>query len=210
MFIPIINYLLTITEIFMSLIKNTALAACALLSVATVAMADEGFYFSPEVGYVLPTEGEVDDTTFVGARLGYDIDSNFALELESGWMETAYDISGGTQNVDIDSVPVLFNVRYNFDRCAEDDIGFYTFAGVGAVFNDLETNDLGADLDNTVALQAGAGMDVPVADNVSAFLDVRYLWNQPDISGNSAALTAAGADSDVDLSAVMFVAGVKL
>ena len=171
-------------------------------------------YFAPEVGYVLPTDSKVDDTVFVGGRLGYNFDENWAIEAESGWMRFEYEVDkvrGGHEDIDIDSVPIMGNVRYTGTRCEDDKFDWYVFGGVGANINNIQSNQLGVSLDNSVAWQAGLGADYFVTDRTTLFLDARYLWNNPNVSADNSRLDEAldRENVDVDLKSVMFTGGVK-
>lgn len=179
-----------------------------LLFVTMPALAeDTGFYFSPEVAYVLPTDGDVDDSLFVGARLGYDLNPNWALELESGWTEIGVDTDFGPENLDIEMIPVMANLRYNFDRCEWGN--FYLFGGAGASINHLE-DDLGTNLeiDDSVAWQLGVGAEMPLSDSIDGFVDVRYFYNEPDLK-NEGIVGDAVLPADANLESVWFNVGVQ-
>lgn len=165
-----------------------------------------GFYFAPEVAYVLPTDGDVDDSVFAGARLGYGLGSNLALELESGWTEVGID-TDRTESLDIEMIPVMANLRYNFDRS---DWGYvYTFGGVGASINHLE-DDLGGDIeiDDSVAWQVGLGAAIPLSDSMEGFIDIRYFYNEPDLN-NEGLIADALLPKDANLESVWFNLGVQ-
>lgn len=179
-----------------------------LVCVPAFAADKQGFYFAPEIGYALPTDGDVDDTVFLGARLGYDVNTTWAVELESGWLQYGYDVDDGPQNIDIDAVPILVNARYNIPGCEGDKAQWYLFGGIGAVINDLEDNSLDLELDDSFAWQAGVGVDYPLDNAMSVFLDARYFWNKPDLSSDAPLLEDTHFD-DVSLQSVMFVAGLK-
>jgi opacity protein-like surface antigen len=163
-------------------------------------------YFKPEVAYVLPVDGEVDDSVFVGAKVGYELDDNWAAELESGWMQPGWDATDRVRNLDVDVVPVLGNLRYG-QRCSDEEIGWYGYGGLGWAFNHLETNSLQARADGSFAWQLGAGVEIPVATNLDVFLDVRYLWNRANVDVPNG-VDRVSSD-DIVLSSVLFTAGVK-
>jgi hypothetical protein len=163
-------------------------------------------YFKPEVAYVLPVDGDVDDTVFVGAKVGYQWDDNWALEAESGWMEYGYDATKAVQNLDVTTIPVLGNLRYG-ERCSDDEMGWYGYAGAGWAFNDLEDNVLGTRADGSFAWQIGAGIEIPVATGLDLFFDLRYLWNRANVDIENGA-PRVSAD-DIVLSSVLFATGVK-
>lgn len=166
----------------------------------------DNLYIKPEIAYVLPADGDVDDTIFLGARVGYELDENWAAELESGWMELGWDASDTQKNLDITTIPVLANLRYG-QRCSDEEMGWYGYGGIGWAFNDLESNAAGMDTDGSFAWQVGAGIEYPVASGLDLFLDVRYLWNRANIDMPAGA--SASAPDDAVLSSVLFTTGVK-
>jgi outer membrane protein W len=195
-------------------ILRTALAATTMLSAAlfaTNANADShdltsNLYLKPEIAYVLPADGDVDDTVFLGARVGYEIDDNWAAELESGWMEFGWDANDNLKNLDMTTVPVLANLRYG-QRCSDDQMGWYGYTGLGWAYNHLESNSAEMRADGSFAWQIGAGVEYPVAAGLDVFLDVRYLWNRSNIDIPNGASRVA--PDDAVLSSVLFTTGVK-
>jgi opacity protein-like surface antigen len=166
----------------------------------------EELYVKPEVAYVLPADGDVDDTVFLGAKVGYQLDENFALEAESGWMKYGWDATDSVKNLDITTIPVLGNLRYG-QRCSDEEMGWYSYLGAGWAFNDLESNSLEMRADGSFAWQIGAGIEIPVTEGLDAFLDLRYLWNRSNIDIPNGA--ARVAPDDAVLSSVLFTGGVK-
>ncbi len=195
-------------------IIRAAVAATGLLGAALMsssAYADNhdlasNLYLKPEIAYVLPADGDVDDTVFLGARVGYQLDDNWATELESGWMEYGWDASDTQKNLDITTIPVLANLRYG-QRCSDQEMGWYTYSGLGWAFNDLDNNTAEMRADGSFAWQIGAGIEYPIAAGLDLFLDLRYLWNRSNIDiPNGATRTAP---DDAVLSSVLFTTGVK-
>jgi hypothetical protein len=195
-------------------ILRAAIAATGLLGAALCssnAFADnhevtDHLYLKPEVAYVLPVDGNVDDTIFLGARVGYQLDDNWATELESGWMEYGWDPTDKIKNLDLTTIPVLANLRYG-QRCSDAEMGWYGYGGLGWAFNDLESNSDQMRADGSFAWQIGAGVEYPVAAGVDLFLDVRYLWNRSNIDIPNG-VSRVGPD-DAVLSSVLFTTGVK-
>jgi hypothetical protein len=173
-----------------------------------IADTDQGIYFAPEIGYVLPTDGNVDDSVFLGARVGYEFDCHWALELESGWTRVGYDVShGGPQNVDVDVIPVLANVRFT-GQAGDSNWDWYVFGGMGAAFDSVDGGDA-VDVGDSFVWQTGFGADVPIAESTSAFLDVRYQWNQPNLYIDAPLDAQIDDPEHINLHAVMFTTGVK-
>ncbi|MFN4897056.1 MAG: outer membrane beta-barrel protein [Pseudomonadota bacterium] len=195
-------------------ILRAAVAATSLLGAAfcsSNAIAEhhemtDRLYIKPEIAYVLPADGDVDDTVFLGARVGYELDDNWAAELESGWMEYGWDASATQKNLDITTIPVLANLRYG-QRCSDAEMGWYGYGGIGWAFNDLEDNSEEMRADGSFAWQIGAGVEYPITTGLDVFLDIRYLWNRSNIDiPNGRVRTAA---DDAVLSSVLFTTGVK-
>ncbi len=195
-------------------ILRAAVAVTSLLGAAfcsSSAFADnheiaDHLYLKPEIAYVLPADGDVDDSIFLGARVGYTLDENWAAELESGWMELGWDANDTQKNLDITTIPVLANLRYG-QRCSDEEMGWYGYSGIGWAFNDLENNTAEMRADGSFAWQIGAGVEYPVAAGVDVFLDVRYLWNRANIDIPDGASRVA--PDDAVLSSVLFTTGVK-
>lgn len=162
----------------------------------------ESIYLKPGVGYTLPTESDVDSTVYLGARAGYEIDTNWAVELEGSWMRFGLDVPGAKE-LDVNSTPVLANIRYG-QKCDNDQIGWYGYAGVGWSSNHLDSNELDVKLQDAPVWQVGFGAEIPVDTNLDGFLDVRYQANTSD----TYAPTGVEVDN-VELNAVIFTAGVK-
>jgi hypothetical protein len=192
-------------------IVRAALVASSLLSavVATQSASAQDMnqvYFKPEVAYVLPVDGDVKSTVFVGAKVGYELDDNWAVEAESGWMQPSWNATDSVRGLDVTTIPVLGNLRYG-QRCSDEEMGWYGYGGLGWAFNDLEDNSLQARADGSFAWQIGGGVEIPVSQGLDAFLDLRYLWNRANVDvPNGVARVSA---DDIVLSSVLFTAGVK-
>lgn len=86
----------------------------------------------------------------------------------------------------------------------------YLYFGVGYNFNDLDMEDIAGntiDMDNTLALQGGAGWDAFVSQYFAINVEVAYKYNKGD------AELVQGATSvplgDVDLSTIVFTVGLR-
>jgi opacity protein-like surface antigen len=201
----------------MRFLGNSSFAAVASLLVATFGFhlssaqaqnaADEGIYFAPEVAYVLAVDGEIDDDTyFVGARFGFGLGDGLSLELESGWMEFAFDPTSNVTDVDITTIPALLNLRYSMPS-SDGGIGWYGYLGAGWAFNEIEDNNIDVEADDSFIWQVGVGAEYPISTNVAAFLDVRYLWNRSDLEAPQFVIERT--EDDVVLSSVMFTTGLR-
>lgn len=179
--------------------KNKILCGLALLcGMGATSLSADGLYIVPEIGYSLPTEKEIDDTYFLGLRLGSEISDNLAIEIESGYSEYKIDFTDRIQNVDMQHIPLLINLHYSFSGW--DKGGLFIFAGAGVGFNDLDNPiDSGNDADDTFSWQAGLGYEADLSDSTALVFDVRYYRNDPDLD----------FDSELALSAVLFNLGIK-
>ena len=176
------------------------------LTPANAESSDQGIYFSPEVAYVLPVDGEIDDTIFIGGRLGFGLGNGLSLEAESGWAEYGFDPTSSVTNVDITTIPVLANLRYG-NPATSGSPGWYGYGGAGWAFNEMEDNNFDTEVDDSFVWQLGGGMEFPVTTGVLAFLDVRYLWNRADLVAPAAVIERT--DDDAVLTSVLFTTGVR-
>lgn len=156
-----------------------------------------GFYIAPELDAFIPTNDDIDTTVFVGGKVGYQWNEWVALEIEPGWANS--DFSGDIG--DVTTIPLLFNARltpwpgvYMVDP--------YLFGGVGVGFNSIDLAIPGVEIDNSFALQIGGGAEYHINESLSAFLDLRWMFNEPDVN-----IELNGEDS-VDLSAFVIGGGV--
>jgi hypothetical protein len=193
-------------KIFRAALVASGLFGAAVASDNASAQDMNALYLKPEVAYVLPVDGEVKSTVFVGAKLGYELDDNWALEAESGWMRPGWEATDTVRNLEVTTIPVLGNLRYG-QRCSDEEMGWYGYGGLGWAFNDLEDNSLQARADGSFAWQIGGGVEIPVSQGLDAFLDLRYLWNRANIDVPNG--VARVSSDDIVLSSVLFTAGVK-
>ena len=86
----------------------------------------------------------------------------------------------------------------------------YMYFGVGYNFNDLDMEDVFGntiDMDNTLAIQGGAGWDAFVSQHFAINVELGYKYNKGD-----AELVQGGTSvplGDVDLSAIVFTVGLR-
>jgi opacity protein-like surface antigen len=180
--------------------------ACSMFA-GTAAFADHhkgkggNLYLVPEIGYVLPVDGEVDDTLFLGGILGYQIDENLAVELESGWAQYEIDFADELKDKELDLVPILVNLKYS--DCAWDDVRWYVYGGIGSSLVNLDGRVDGTNSDDNFAWQVGTGLENPVDHGLSLVFDLRYQYTDPSISTKT-----YGADG-ITTDSVFFNFGVK-
>lgn len=182
----------------------SALVGAALVQSEARAQDVNQVYVAPEVGYALPVDGDVNSAVFLGAKVGYQLDTNWSAEAEAGWARFGWDATEASKNIDTTTIPVLGNLRYTH-RCSKEELGWYGYGGAGWGFNDAENNAGDIQVDDSFIWQLGGGVEMPVDTNLDAFLDLRYLWNRADVEEG----TATGVSDDVVLSSVMLTAGLK-
>lgn len=170
--------------------KVRLLAAAAVLAFTTgtataqdtsVTMSDSSggfFYIAPEVLGMFPRKDKVDNSTFVGGRLGYFICPNFAAEIESGWVRFRLKDDLGRMNTE----PLLVNGRLYLNG-PDEPWDVFLMGGLGVAFNRLNTKVPDMSSKNTFAIQTGTGAEWRFNQNLALVLDIRYFWNNPDISG---------------------------
>jgi opacity protein-like surface antigen len=156
-----------------------------------------GWYLEPELDAFIPFNDDLDATLFIGGKLGYQWNEYLSLEIDTGWANM--DLAGGIG--DVTTVPVLFNVRLNVFPGVYV-VDYYVFAGVGIGLNDIDVNIPGVEIDNSFAGQIGGGAEYHINEFLSAFLNVRVYFNNPDVN-----LPVLG-EEDVELNAILVGGGI--
>lgn len=152
---------------------------------------DKGFYISGNIGGHKTEDSEVDgagidaesetDRGLAGLLgLGYDFGDHFRLELEAGWRGAGdiESVSGLAGSGDVDAYSGMINAFYDFDIGG----GIEPYIGGGAGTTRVSINGGrpfgGATIDSDdwgVALQAGAGLAIPLNNRLKFTADYRYL-----------------------------------
>lgn len=152
---------------------------------------DKGFYISGNIGGHKSEDSEVDGAGIDGdsetdrglaglAALGYDFGDHFRLELEAGWRGAGDvdSVSGATGTGDVDAYSGIINAFYDFDIGG----GIEPYIGAGAGTTRVSLNGVGPFAGQTVngddwgiALQAGAGLAIPLNDRLKFTADYRYM-----------------------------------
>lgn len=152
---------------------------------------DKGFYISGNIGGHKNEDSEVDGTGIEGdaeierglaglVGLGYDFGDHFRLELEAGWRGAGdiNSVSGLTGSGDVDAYSGMINAFYDFDIGG----GIEPYIGGGAGTTRVSVNGGSPFTGQTingddwgVALQAGAGLAIPLNDRLKFTADYRYM-----------------------------------
>ena len=156
-----------------------------VLGVGSVAKADDagstwtlhGWYITPDVEAFVPFNSDLSTTVFAGAHVGYQWNEWISLEVESGWANP--DLSSNVG--DVTTIPLLFNVRWNIFPGVYM-VDPYVFGGLGIAFNDINVDDSAVQIDDSFAGQIGAGFDYQINEYLSAGLEMRFYFNDPDVN----------------------------
>jgi len=154
-------------------------------------------------GGVFPKDNDIDNTWYLGGNFAYGINEYFAVGAEVGYTLWE-DEEAGVDYGDIRAVPLLADVylRYPTELGAQTVIP-YIIGGIGVVFWDydesslLENNSITVNMDNSLGVKIGGGVDYFVSNNVALNLEGFYLWSEADAS-ISAFGTYAAATVDTD------------
>jgi outer membrane protein len=158
---------------------------------------------------------DIDSAFFVGINTTYVMSDVLSMELSGDWVfdrETEFmkptgSIGGG----DISTIPLLWTLRIHIPVSS----GFkpYIGGGVGWYFNSFDQNPLwtasnpgvNAELDDSFAWHANAGLEFFFTENVSLNLDGKYIWSSPDMN-----LTGTGYSQTYEIDLDGFVVGVGI
>lgn len=177
-----------------------------------------GFVFSQDDSIVDPVDGtkvdiDIDSAFCVGINTTYVMSDVLSMELSGDWVfdrETEFmtptgSIGGG----DISTIPVLLTLRIHIPVSS----GFkpYIGGGVGWYFNSFDQNPLwiasnpgvNAELDDSFAWLANAGLEFFLTENVAFNIDGKYIWSSPDMN-----LTGTGYYNTYEIDLDGFVVGV--
>ncbi len=179
-----------------------------------------GFVFSGEDTITDVTDGTRVDIDFdsafcVGINTTYVMNDVLSMELSGDWVfdrETEFMTSGGSVGGgDISTIPVLWTLRIHIPISS----GFkpYIGGGVGWYFNSFDQNPLwnasnpgvSAELDDSFAWHANAGLEFFLTENVAFNIDGKYIWSSPDMN-----LTGTGYYQTYEIDLDGFVVGVGI
>ncbi|MBO6783475.1 MAG: OmpA family protein, partial [Alphaproteobacteria bacterium] len=181
---------------------------------------DQGFYLFGNIGIHDPMDSDIEggginteaelEQGFVGLTgLGYDFGDAWRLELEGGYRESDIDeIGGASATGDTEALSAMANIFYDFD------LGGGIEPYIGAGFGMTQVSVDGAspigggninDDDWGWAVQAGAGLAIPLNRRVKLTADYRFLSVQ-DLSYTTS--TGTGVDADYNDHAVMI--GIRI
>lgn len=197
-----------------ALVFGAATAAPAQMNDSDGATDDRGFYVSGLLGLhqtrdsdinggAIDVEGEFDHGLTGLLGLGFDFGEGWRIEAETGYREADVDsVSGASGSGDADALSLIGNVFYDFNLGGR--IEPYIGAGLGLArvsadgISPVGTTSIDDD-DTGIALQAGAGLAVPLNPRLKLTFDYRYLSVQ-DLSFTTA--SGVGVDADYDDHAV--------
>lgn len=190
----------------------TTLCACASLAAASSQAEERGFYVRADLGGTWMPDADLeeyfgmsgsgakvkfDPGVRFGAAGGYQVNSWFSAEMQTGVMAANIRDISGADEVDavFSNVPLLANVRFQLpSKCP-----FTPYIGAGAGMSvaslSVEEIDLGGtsiegdEADAVFACQAFAGIRYSLNESMSLGLEYRYFttgepsWEGDDLSG---------------------------
>lgn len=159
-----------------------------------------GLYIEPTLEGIIPFNDDLDAGFYGGGKIGYQLTDLISVEVDTGWSEFDIAEHGGT----ITMIPLLFNLRVNLVP-GKYIVDPYVFGGIGISFNEIEGVVMPGsitDLDDSFAGQIGGGVEYAINQNLSAYLDVRFYFTEPD------AKQAVLEEPSVDLNSVLIGGGI--
>lgn len=145
---------------------SAMLLVLASFTIASAEVHPGAFTVSPMVGYQgFDSNLDIDDSPVYGLAAGYNLDRNWALELDLRYAPTEADFAGGP---DVDVWTVTGNVLYHFQP--EQALVPYLVAGIGGLQYDV---DGGGD-DEDFILNWGGGVKYAIAQDIDLRVDLRH------------------------------------
>ncbi len=168
-------------------------AVCAALTTALAlpaSAADTGLYFNADAGVNWAQDadfkvggGSVDMKTDIGFRfsagVGYNLDKNWGVEFDTGYVWNTIDKVGGTSlsgDSSFSHIPFIVNVVYRYPIGAQFET--YIGGGAGGVYSILNIDEPGiSDDDGDVVFgwQAIAGVRYNISETMSVGVGYKYL-----------------------------------
>lgn len=146
------------------------------------------FFIGVLGGGVFPKDSDIDNSLYVGGKLGYGLNEYFALGAEVGY--TSWDdTEEGVDYGDVQAVPLLANLylRYPLELGGRTFVP-YLLGGIGVIFWDYEEGALlksygiTVDMDPKLGVKAGGGFDYFLTENFALSLEGAYVWSDADMS----------------------------
>lgn len=125
---------------------------------------------TPMVGYHLIDGGlELDDNVSIGLAVGYDLTSNWSIEVGLRYTPTETSLQPGN-NLDVDIWMLIGGVNYNFQP--EKRLNPYLAAGVGGIVYDIDGTNHN---DEDFIGYWGGGFNYTISQNTALRVDVRHI-----------------------------------
>lgn len=159
-----------------------------------------GLYIEPTLEGIIPFNDDLEAGFYGGGKIGYQLNDILSVEVDTGWSEFDITEHGGS----ITMIPLLFNLRVNIVP-RKYIVDPYVFGGIGISFNEIDGLMMPGsitDLDDSFAGQIGGGVEYAINQNLSAYLNVRFYFTEPD------AKQAVLEEPSVDLNSVLIGGGV--
>ena len=156
-------------------------------------------YISGKGQAIIPFEDTLDVAGYGGGAVGYWWNEWVATEIEVGIVN----IEPEDGAYDVDIIPLLFTVRGDIPVELGWPMHPYIFGGMGVLFND----GTGVNVDDSLVGHVGIGVDYDFTENFLVFVDLRFLFSQPDVDVASEGVVGS---SELDLNSMMIGGGLSL
>ena len=145
---------------------------------------DVGF----QVGGLLPSNGSLNDGVYYGGSVAYGVTDWFALGVETGYedSQTHFVVGSTTHNAKISRIPLFVDLIFKYTKTADYNYIPYGVIGLGGLFTDihgigtLTSANLKLDVDNSIAVKFGLGVDWLINDHWMLNFEASYVWVDAD------------------------------
>ena len=154
--------------------RITGFCAALLTALALPASAAEtGLYFNADAGPNFTDADDLDVGFRFSAGVGYNLNKNFGVQFDTGWLWNALDTPGDSS---YSQLPFLVNAVYRFPLGAK--FESYIGAGIGGVYGILTIDEGNTDDDDGDVMfgwQVIAGVRYNISETMSVGAGYKYL-----------------------------------
>ena len=147
-------------------------------------------------GMIFTQDECIGNSWYAGGNYTYNIDNNFAVGAEVGYMRWN-DEAGGIDYGDVRAVPLLadFYLRYPIDVSKQMFLP-YAVGGIGVIFWNYDENSvlkdagISIDMGTELGIKGGVGFDYFFTEKVAFNLEGSYVWSNADMTVSYGGATA--------------------
>ncbi len=194
--------------LFVAALLALLVPASAFAAPDRVGKWDVGF----DLAGAISTDSDLNSTVYVGANGSYGVNNWFAMGWSFGWQSFGEDSVLGISLPDVTSYPLFADFIFRLNNPNQKYVP-YGVVGIGAIFWDVDDVTISGvtaqtDIDTSLGIKLGAGVDWFVNDNWMVNVDAHYVFTNADTDINLVGTGIRVSDTS-DLDYWHIGAGVK-